>query len=126
MLIRRARAGCHVKGALIAHDDIVADNSSLMVESNDPQAVKKYLHLCNEAAYVNNKTALVRTEALVEVWTHEFSSEYAKDQESVVSGVRWRQSRLGGRCWANPPFRAAVGGGQERASPAQGFRGGSG
>ena len=104
MLIRRTRADCHTRGALIARDDILADTTSLLVEFSDPQVLRRYLHLCNEVAFVSDKSALIRTEVMSEVWEHELADEFSKDQESVVTGVRWRQSRLGGKFWATPPL----------------------
>ena len=103
MLLRRLRVGCHARGTLVAQGDMLADNTSLMMEFNDPKALDKYLCLCNEAAFIDNRSALIRTEASPDVWVQDLTAGYAADQEIVVSGIRWRQSRLGGKLWARPP-----------------------
>jgi len=82
---------------------------------SDPQVLRRYVHLCNEIAFINEKSALIRTEVASEVWAHELAEEYSKDQDAVVTEVRWRQSRLGGKFWATPP----ISGQQSRAARRQ-------
>ena len=108
MLVRGIKRRVIRADALIGSKDLITAEDALVVEFLDPAAMLKAWPLCKEALLLSDAKALVRTEASGDSWTEMLESMCKEGELSIISKIRWKASRFGGRAVAVPSATASA------------------
>ena len=102
VLLRRLRRQVLSVDMLVGNLDLYTSDDALVLECHSPAAFAHARPLCSEAIFLTADRLLVRTAATAETWIA-LMDRLCKDGElTIISKLRWKSSRFGGRPFAVP------------------------
>ena len=97
--LRRHMANSDV---FIADRRLYIDMDAKIVECNAAWALKKIWPLCSQALFLDNGKRLILTEASEDTWQASLDKMLTEHFENVITRIRWKPPRNGGRHWLTP------------------------
>jgi len=101
------RTALRPQQVLVARNNIFSDESALLAELSCSEAAFEIADLCEEAAYISPSTITLKTDASDLVWTSSLERVWHNNPSRSCHYVKWRQSHMGGRTWAQAPSTKA-------------------
>ena len=87
----------------IAQDNIFRDNSALLADISNADALWGLLDFCTEAAFISEHLVTIKTDISELRWKDKLRDLFHDNPHSCCSALRWRSSRLGGTKWVSGP-----------------------
>ena len=80
----------------------------MIMEFLDASIVAKASMLCSEFSFLSADKALIRSDASTDTWVKLMDSLCKEGEHNIISKIRWKSSKYGGRPWAVPTVSSSV------------------
>ena len=101
-MLRRLKRQALTAAMAIGNKDLLIADDALILECHSPAVVTKVNPLCSEAFFLSADRRLVRTDASADTWVDIMDRLCREGETTLISGLRWKASRFGGRPFALP------------------------
>ena len=108
LVLRRLKRKALTAAMAIGNKDLFAAGDALILDCHSPAALAKVNPLCSEALFLSADRLLVRTEASADTWVELLDRLCREGEATLISGLRWKASRFGGRPFALPSVTLAA------------------
>ena len=102
ILIRQMRRLVLTPEMLIGNKELYVADDALVLECLSPAVMTKASPLCSEALFLSPDKVLIRTEASADTWVQVMDQLCREGELTIISKLRWKASRFGGRPFALP------------------------
>ena len=102
MMVRDLKLHALRPNMYIGHKDLYTADDALILECLAPSVMERAWPLCSEAIFLTAKEVLIRTSASADTWTELLDVLCREGELNIISEIRWKASRFGGRPWATP------------------------
>ena len=92
-----------LKKKVLSHDmyignkDLFTADDALIIECLDPSVIWSAWPLCAEAIFLSRDKVLIRLEVSTDSWVQLLGGLCKEGKHNIISKVRWKSSRFGGR-----------------------------
>jgi len=108
ILLRRLKREVLAPSMAIGNMDLYSAEDALIMECHSPSALHHANPLCSEAIFLSSDRVLVRTEASADHWVTLMDSLCKEGELTIISKLRWKASKFGGRPFAVPTASPAA------------------
>ena len=108
ILVRRIRRTVLAPDMIVGQRELYVAEDAMVLECAAPTIIGRAAPLCAEACFLSPNKLLVRTEATAETWTELMDTLCREGEANVISKLRWKASRFGGRPYAHPSATTAA------------------
>ena len=102
LLLRRLRRQVLSPETAIGNKELYTADDALIMECHSPAVLAQANPLCSEALFLSADRLLVRTEASTDTWVELMDRLCRSGELTIISKLRWKASRFGGRPSAVP------------------------
>ncbi len=102
LLVRNIRRVVQAHGLILGQRDLYTAADALILECLSPSVVLRAAILCSEARFLTATKLPIRTEASAATWTELLDNLCKEGELNIITKIRWKASRFGGRPFALP------------------------
>ena len=94
----------HVIGRdmIIGNRDLYTSDDAMVMEFLNASIIFKAAQLCSEVIFLSADKALIRTSASTDTWVQLMDTFCKEGEHNIITKIRWKASKYGGRPWAVP------------------------
>ena len=102
LMTRELRRKALSPSMYVGMKELYTAGDALILECLDASVMARAWPLCKEAIFLAQDKVLIRTEASTDAWVQLMDTLCCEGELNVITKIRWKTSRFGGRPWAVP------------------------